>query len=229
MKNNIGIIVQARTGSKRFPGKVLKKLTDRYNVIEFLIKRLKLCKNIKKIIIATTSLKQDNKILKIKSSNVLFFRGSENNVLRRYINAAEKFDLQHIVRITADCPFSDPYLIDKITKLYFRLNLNYISNVSPPSFPNGFDVEIFDLELAKKSLIKFKSKKNKEHVTYAMRNMKMSKILNVKSYNLSIKKDLNQNRLTLDNSYDYKIIRRVVKKITIRDSWKKIYLRYKNL
>ena len=87
----------------------------------------------------------------------------------------------------------------------------------------------FDLELAKKSLIKFKSKKNKEHVTYAMRNMKMSKILNVKSYNLSIKKDLNQNRLTLDNSNDYKIIRRVVKKITIRDSWKKIYLRYKNL
>ena len=73
MKNNIGIIVQARTGSKRFPGKVLKKLTNRYNILEFLIKRLKLCKNIKKIIIATTDLKRDNRILKIKSSNVFFF------------------------------------------------------------------------------------------------------------------------------------------------------------
>ena len=229
MKNNIGIIIQARTGSKRFPGKVLKKITDRYNILEFLIKRLKFCKNINKIIIATTNLKKDNKILKIKSSNINFFRGSENNVLKRYIDAAEKFNLHHIVRITADCPFVDPILVDKIVKMYFKLNLNYISNVNPPSFPNGFDIEIFDLKLAKKSLIKFKSKKNKEHVTYAMRNIKMCKILNVKSYNISIKKNLNHNRLTLDNSKDYKIIKKVVKKITIKDNWKKIYLEYKNL
>ena len=229
MKNNIGVIIQARMGSKRFPGKVLKKLTERYNVLEFLIKRLKFCKNVKKIIIATTNLKKDNKILKIKSSNIHFFRGSENNVLKRYIKAAEKFNLHHIVRITADCPFVDPFLIDKITKMYFKLNLNYISNVNPPSFPNGFDIEIFDLELAKNSLIKFQSNKNKEHVTYAMRNATMRKILNVKSYNLSIKKNLNHNRLTLDNSKDYTIIKKVVKKIAISDNWKKIYLKYKDL
>ena len=73
MKNNIAIVVQARTGSKRLPGKVLKKLTKKYNTLEFLIKRLKLSKSIKKIIIATSNLKKDDKILGIKERNVLFF------------------------------------------------------------------------------------------------------------------------------------------------------------
>ena len=229
MKNNIAIVVQARTGSKRLPGKVLKKLTKKYNTLEFLIKRLKLSKSIKKIIIATSNLKKDDKILGIKERNVLFFRGSEQNVLERYIQAAEKFNLKHLVRITGDCPFSDPYLIDKLTKIYFNNKYDYVSNVNPPTFPNGFDIEIFSLKLAKKSLRKFKSKKNKEHVTFAMRDVKMKKSLKVKSYNLLNSRNLNDKRLTLDNSYDYKIIRKMVKKISIRDNWEKIYNVYKSL
>tara|TARA_Y100000768_G_scaffold185530_1_gene138936 strand:- start:17532 stop:18221 length:690 start_codon:yes stop_codon:yes gene_type:complete len=229
MKNNIAIIIQARTGSKRLPGKVLKKLTKKYNVLEFLIKRLKFCKSIKKIIIATSNLRKDDAILNIKANNVLFFRGSEHNVLKRYIKTAEKFNLKHLVRITGDCPLSDPYLIDKLTKIYFSQDYDYVSNVNPPTFPNGFDVEIFSLKLAKKSLKKFKSKKNREHVTFAMRDVEMSKFLKIKSYNLLNSKNLNDKRLTLDNSYDYKIIREIVKKISIRDNWKKIYTIYKNL
>ena len=78
MKNNIGLVIQARTGSKRLPGKVLKFLTKKYNVLEFLVARLKLSKNIKKIIIATSNLQRDDKILNIKGTKVNFFRGSEN-------------------------------------------------------------------------------------------------------------------------------------------------------
>ena len=229
MKNNIAIVVQARTGSKRLPGKVLKKITKKYNTLEFLIKRLELCKSIKKIIVATSNLKKDDKILDIKAKNVLFFRGSEQNVLERYVQTAEKFNLKHLVRITGDCPFSDPYLIDKLTKIYFKHNYDYVSNVNPPTFPNGFDIEIFSLKLAKNSLKRFKSKKNREHVTYAMRDVRMKKSLKIKSYNLLNSRNLNDKRLTLDNSYDYKIIREMVKKISIRDNWKKIYNIYKNL
>tara|TARA_B100000674_G_C37895214_1_gene940991 strand:- start:709 stop:1398 length:690 start_codon:yes stop_codon:yes gene_type:complete len=229
MKNNIGIIIQARTGSKRLPGKVLKKITLSHNTLEYLIMRLKQCKVIKKIIIATTKLKNDDKILKIKTSNIFFFRGSEKNVLKRYIDAAEHFNLNHIVRITADCPFADPVLIDKMVKIYFKKKLNYISNVNPPSFPNGFDIEIFSLKLATKSLINFKTKKNKEHVTFAFRNKKTHKILGMKSQNLSLKKNLNYIRLTLDNPKDYKIIKKISQKISIKDNWKKIYLKYKEL
>lgn len=229
MKNNIAIVVQARTGSKRLPGKVLKKITKKYNTLEFLIKRLELCKSIKKIIVATSNLKKDDKILDIKAKNVLFFRGSEQNVLERYVQTAEKFNLKHLVRITGDCPFSDPYLIDKLTKIYFKHNYDYVSNVNPPTFPNGFDIEIFSLKLAKNSLKRFKSKKNREHVTYAMRDVRMKKSLKIKSYNLLNSRNLNDKRLTLDNSYDYKIIREMVKKISIRDNWKKIYNIYKKL
>ena len=98
---------------------------------------------------ATTNLKEDDRILKINSTGIKFFRGSQNNVLKRYIDAAEKYSLNHIIRITADCPFTDPNLIDKMTKKYVGSHFNYVSNVNPPSYPNGFDVEIFSLKLAK--------------------------------------------------------------------------------
>ena len=93
-----------------------------------------------------------------------------------------------------------------------------MSNVNPPTFPNGFDIEIFSLKLAKNSLKRFKSKKNREHVTYAMRDVRMKKSLKIKSYNLLNSRNLNDKRLTLDNSYDYKIIRKIFKKISIRNN-----------
>ena len=83
----------------------------------------------------------------------------KNNVLKRYIDAAEKYDLNHIIRITADCPFTDPNLIDKMTKKYVGSQFNYVSNVNPPSYPNGFDIEIFSLELFKKEFKNVRYKK----------------------------------------------------------------------
>ena len=72
------------------------------------------------------------------------FAGSENNVLDRFYKSAKNFKAKHIVRITADCPFSDPKLIDKLTKKYFKSKPDYICNTNPPSFPDGFDIEIFN-------------------------------------------------------------------------------------
>jgi spore coat polysaccharide biosynthesis protein SpsF (cytidylyltransferase family) len=229
MNNKTAIIIQARTGSKRLPGKVLKMLTKKLNVLEFLVKRMKFSQNIKKIIIATSNLKRDEKILKINCKNIFFFQGSERNVLKRYIDAANKFKIKHIIRITADCPFADPFLIDIMIRKYHKSKFNYVSNVTPPSFPNGFDIEIFSLKLAKKSLSFFKNSKNKEHVTYAMRNKNMSKILKIKSYNFSCYENLNHQRLTLDNIKDFKIIKKLANKINISDNWEKIYIKYKKL
>ena len=229
MNKNIGIIIQARTGSKRLPGKVLMNITNKLNMIEYLIKRIQNCKEVKKIIIATTNLKRDDKITKIKSKGIKFFRGSEKNVLKRYIDAAKKFEINHIVRITADCPFSDPSIIDLLIKKYFKGNYDYASNVNPPTFPNGFDVEIFKLKIAEKSLLLFKSSKNLEHVTYAIRNKKMRKKLIKKTYNLSIRKNINNLRLTLDNSKDLKNIKKLANYVKINDNWKQIYFKFKKV
>ena len=229
MKNKIGIIIQARTGSKRLPKKILKKINKTQNILEFLISRLKQSKTINKIIVATTNLKEDDKILKINSKQIEFFRGSQNNVLKRYIDAAEKYGLKHIIRITSDCPFTDPNLIDKMTKKYMNSDFNYVSNVNPPSYPNGFDIEIFSLELAKKSLKNFTTNKNIEHVTYAIRDKDKSKKLKVKSYNFVNKQNLNKNRLTLDTIKDLKIIKKVEKKIKLKDNWKTIFSKFKKI
>ena len=211
------------------PGPVPNIRGNTPNIVDRLVIKIGLNLIVAASIIATSNLQRDDKILNIKGTKVNFFRGSENNVLKRYIEAAEKFKLDHIVRITADCPFSDPNLIDKMAKKYLKFKYDYVSNVNPPSFPNGFDIEIFSLKLAKKSLEVFKNKKNKEHVTYAIRDKKMSKILKVKSFNFLCDINLNHNRLTLDNIDDYKVLKKLANKININDKWKKIYLKYKDI
>ena len=225
MNKNIGIIIQARTGSKRLPKKILKKILPEKNFLDYLISRIKRSKKNRKIIIATSNKKSDNEITNIKSKKIHFFRGSEKNVLKRYIDAAEKFNIKNIVRITADCPFVDPKIIDKFINKYFIGKFNYVSNVNPPSFPNGFDVEIVSLKLLKKSFEIFKDNMNKEHVTHAIRKNKLKKYFKIKSFNFKNSKNLNHIRLTLDNKKDLKKIRKLAKHINIADSWKSIYLK----
>ncbi len=227
MINDIGIIVQARTGSKRLPKKILKKILPRVTFLDYLIKRIKRSKKVKKIIVATSKKKADDKILKIKSKKIFFFRGSEKNVLKRYIDAAEKFKINNIVRITADCPFSDPKIIDKLITKFFLGKYNYVSNVNPPSFPNGFDVEVVSLELLKNSLKIIRSNLNKEHVTYAIREKKINKFVKVKFFNFKNSKNLSHIRLTLDNKKDLEKIKRLARHINIADGWKSIYLKNK--
>ena len=105
MYKNIGIIIQARTGSSRLPNKILKKILPKKNFFEYLVDRLKKVKTIKKII-QRHQKKKDDKICALKFKNIYFHRGSEKCNLED-IETAEKYGLKHILRITADCPFSD--------------------------------------------------------------------------------------------------------------------------
>ena len=162
------ILVQARTGSKRYPEKILKKI-DHRSVLEFMIDNLLKKFSKKNIIIATTKFKRDNKIIKIvKRKKIRFFRGPEKNVLKRYIFCAKKFSVKNIIHLTSDCPLVDVDLILKMKKIFFKKKLEYLANTYPPnqsSFPDGTDVEIYKY----KSLLKLNklSDKNedKEHVT----------------------------------------------------------------
>ena len=118
-KINVVCIVQARIGSTRLYGKILKKIHGEYCALDYLVKRLKKSKNISKIVIATSNKTRDNKIINaIKKYKINNFRGSESNVLNRYYKTALKYRADIIVRITSDCPFSDPYLIDFMIKKF---------------------------------------------------------------------------------------------------------------
>ena len=124
-------IVQARMGSSRFPGKVLKEINGKY-LIQILLYRLSLSKKIDKIVLATTKKAEDDKLAnEVNKLGFDVFRGSENNVLSRYYNAAKKYQPDTIIRVTGDCPIIDPELVDKIISSYQKNNVDYISNVDP--------------------------------------------------------------------------------------------------
>lgn len=197
-------LIQTRTSSTRLKKKVLYKILNQ-EIFKIVYKRALKAKNVKKAIILTTTLKSDDKIVKIcKKYKIPYFRGSNPNVLRRYYEAAKKYGLKHIVRITSDCPLIDPKVIDKICEKYNKKNFEYVSNVINPTYPDGFDVEIFNFNTLKKVCMEAKTKFEKEHVT-----TKMIKDKNIKKLNVKLHKNYSKFRFTLDTLDDFKKIKKI--------------------
>lgn len=210
MKEKIGIIVQARTASTRLPNKVLEKICGK-TVLLLLIERLKEVKNKDEIVIATTNEKRDQKILEVaKECGVKSFAGSENNVLDRYYQAAKKFKIDIIVRITSDCPLIDPLMVDRVIECFLNVKkANYASNVIKRTFPDGLDTEVFSFETLERLWNTVKESNGKEHVTsYILNHPEKFSVINV-----SYKKDLSRLRWTLDTKKDLKFIRIVYKQL----------------
>ena len=201
------IILQARLGSKRLPGKVLKKINGK-TILEYVINRLKKTKLSKNIIVATTNREEDKKIIKVaKKTNCHTFRGSTNNVLNRYYKAAVHYKVKNIVRICADCPLIDPKIINKVYFFYLKNNYDYVSNKIFPSYPPGMGVEILNFQSLKKANKLTKNSYDKEHVTpYIYKNPKKFKIKNV-----GLKKKLLNYRIVLDYIEDFKLISNIQK------------------
>lgn len=193
-------------GSKRLPGKIFFKI-NKIPIIGILIDRLSKSKLIDKIVIATSK-DTNNTILKkyLKNKKIDFYSGSETNVLSRFINIINKEMPSIIVRITGDCPLIDPVIVDQCIKIYKNKNVDYVSNVNPPTFPDGFDVEVINPKALINSYKSDKSKSNKEHVTHYIRNS--NKYL---KFNYKLKKNYSDLRVTLDNNNDFKNIKGIFK------------------
>jgi spore coat polysaccharide biosynthesis protein SpsF len=140
-----GIIVQARMGSSRLPGKVLADLAGAPAIVR-LFERLNRVGGASTLIMATSDLPKDDPLAVVASGipGVHVWRGSENDVLKRFADAARHFRLDAIVRITGDCPLTEPSLIDAVIDL-FGTNGKYAlaDNVEPRTFPHGYDVQVF--------------------------------------------------------------------------------------
>jgi spore coat polysaccharide biosynthesis protein SpsF len=209
----IGCIVQARMGSSRLPGKTLVKLTDELSTLNFVINQISSSTLIDKIIIATTSLEQDDIIENTcKELGIESYRGSSSDVLDRYYNCAKKFHFDHIIRITADCPLIDPEIIDKVIKKYTTEDFDYVSNTLECTFPIGTDVEIFSFPILEKTWQNAKLLSEREHVTPFIRNNK----LNMKLGNLKNTKNLSHIRITLDHTEDLELIQKIISQINNR-------------
>jgi spore coat polysaccharide biosynthesis protein SpsF len=163
-----GVIVQARTSSTRLPEKVLLELPygSGIKVLTQVIRRLKKATLVDEIIIATTTDKEDQKIVDVAvQEKVLSFRGSKEDVLERYYLAAKENELDHIVRITSDCPCIDPILIDHCIQEHLKENADYTSTSLQHKYSHGLDVEVMKFTALEKAYKEAKENFEKEHVT----------------------------------------------------------------
>lgn len=207
-------IIQARINSTRLPNKVFLNISDR-PLIWHVVNRLTYSKKIEKIIIATTDNKKDDLLERWAMENNIFcFRGSEEDVLERYYQAAIEFDVDTILRITADDPFKDPHIIDQVIGLYQDNNLDFACNNNPPTFPEGLDVEVFSFDALKLAHINARDAFEREHVTqYFYRNPAM---FYQKCLMNNI--DISYLRWTIDTRLDYDMVQKVYAKLFHIDS-----------
>lgn len=206
-------IIQARMGSTRLPGKVMKKIVGK-PMLWHVINRVKHAEELDDIVIATTNLKEDTQILDLASEiGVKNYAGNEDDVLDRYYRAAMMSKADVIVRITADCPLADPNVIDKVIRYYFSNDFDYVSTSIKPTYPDGIDVEVFSFASLKKAWSEAKLASEREHVTpYLWKNPTIFKIKNYENDS-----DISYMRWSVDEESDLLFIKNVYDKLYIKD------------
>jgi spore coat polysaccharide biosynthesis protein SpsF (cytidylyltransferase family) len=213
-------ITQARTGSTRFPNKVLKTIKGK-SLLEIHLKRILKSKKISKLVVATTIKEEDKIISEIASKiGVDSFKGAEHDVLDRYYNTAKKYNPKWVVRLTSDCPVIDGRLIDQVINKAQIDNLDYCSNTLIEAYPDGQDIEVFKFNSLEIAWSEAKSISDREHVTTYIKNNSsylQGKIF--KSNNFSCNKNYNKVRLTVDEKEDFKVIEFLINKLGFDAGW----------
>ena len=211
--NNTVAIVQARMSSRRLPGKMLLKLS-KISILEWVLKRVKKSREINNIILATTTNREDDVLVKIaKKNKVSIFRGSNKDVLGRIFKAASKIKANNVVRICADNPFVDPEELDLLVSTFKSNNFDYVCNHQNRmnnKYADGFGAEILSYNVLRKLNKEVASPKHREHVTQFM----WKKIKNFKIFCIPASNDLAfpKLRFDIDTKKDLLNLKKLVKK-----------------
>lgn len=197
-------VVQARMSSSRLVGKVLREVAPGLPLIEALLQRLRQARCLDEIVLATSNdTSNDPLVAKGLALGVRCIRGSERDVLDRYRIAAEETGADILVRITGDCPFVDPTIVDQAVGVYKASVVEYVSNVDPPTFPDGLDVEVFSARALLTAADQAKDPFDREHVTPYLRRGSF------RCANFAHGRDLSHLRWTVDEADDLTIVRNV--------------------
>ena len=163
-------IVQARLGSSRLPGKILKPLLGR-SILLHVLDRCKKISGVDSVCCATTDNPEDDAVAdEAAYSGYSVFRGDENDVLKRYLGAARSLDAQRIVRVTSDCPLIDPAVSAQVLDLMDQSGVDYACNNQPPEWPHGLDTEAFTRDALERTASEARKPSEREHVTPYMRS-----------------------------------------------------------
>lgn len=202
-------IIQARMGSSRLPGKVLR-LVDGQPMLCYVVRRAARAQRVDELVVATTTGPADEPIAAFcRTEGLPCFRGSETDVLDRYYRAARQQGADAIVRITGDCPLIDPEVIDRVVEAFqqHQPKIDYAANIIPRrTYPRGLDTEVFRFDALKRAWREARDPESREHVTaYLYRNPDRFRLLGVLNEN-----DLSAKRWTVDTEDDLRLVCAIV-------------------
>lgn len=200
-------IVQARLGSRRLPGKVLADLEGK-PMLARQFERLARCKTLDQLLLATTTEPSDEPVAALASSlGLATYRGSLDDVLDRYYQAAKAARAGTVVRITADCPLIDPVVSDDTVRLYRSGGLDYASTGS--LYPDGLDTEVFSFQALETAWREARLASEREHVTpFIYKNPDRFRIKT-----MTPERDLSAQRWTVDEPADLEFVRQVYRRL----------------
>lgn len=211
-------IVQARMGSTRLPGKVLKMIRG-IPMIELMLNRLSQSKRIDQILVATSTNPVNQPLIDhVTKLGYTCEAGSESDVLDRYYQAAAKHQADIVVRVTGDCPLIDADVVDQCIARYLDSDSDYCSNVITPTYPDGLDTEVFSFSALEKAATCAMDPVEREHVTPYIRNSELFRKTHV-----TTTPDYSGLRWTVDEAADFEVISNVFNTLGIRYfSWQEV-------
>lgn len=206
MSDNL-LIIQARMSSTRFPGKVLEDLHGQ-PMISYQIERLKKSSLIDQIVVATSMADSDNSLSEyLQSIDQAVIRGPLEDVLSRFLQVLDIYEPDYFIRITGDCPLVMPDLLDSMIREFEKSDLDYLSNVLEPSYPDGLDIEIIKTSAIRRLSNYDLSPTEREHVTLGIYSRASQ--YKLKNYNSNLA--MQEERWTVDYPEDLEFIKRIVK------------------
>lgn len=198
-------VLQARMTSTRLPGKVLMPVLGEPMLFRQ-IERVKRCRTFDTLVVATSNESSDDPLADAcKARGVSVARGSRDDVLDRFMTAARPYQPDAVVRLTGDCPLADPVVIDKVVELFRSTACDYASNVIPPTFPDGLDVEVVRFEALARAAADAKLPSEREHVMPYIRNRPDA----FRIANYAETPDRSHLRWTVDEPADFAFVSRV--------------------
>ena len=214
------LVTQARTGSTRLPGKVLKEVNGK-SLLQIHLDRISKSVRIDEIVVATTTNDKDAIIYNNAIEwDYKSYRGSEENVLDRFYHAVKDENADWIVRVTSDCPLLDPQLLDEVIEFAQNHNYDYVSNGLIEHFPDGQDVEVFKFLALEKAWKNATLVSELEHVTpYIINNSDVRGGNIFRSINYDCKQDFSHIRMTVDESRDFDLIEHLILELGTEKTW----------
>jgi len=214
----IPLLLQARMGSSRLPEKILLPVLDK-QLLKLTIERINQSKFVEEVILLIPDASTDDILESFAiDEKIKFFRGNEKNCLDRHYQAAKYFDIDVFAKTTSDCCLIDSRVIDEVIELYFSKspNCDYVSNICPPTFPDGLDIEVFNFSTLEKTWELAKLDFDKEHTTTFIRNNpNLFKIIN---YEHSKSNLFKKHRWCLDFEDDYLFIKTIFEKLYLNNN-----------